>query len=57
MVVGDDPDILPIIKKSRESDVKINVYGFTSPADAVQEFAINSQDYGALSFLRSGCRK
>ena len=48
MVVGDDPDILSIVKKSRESDVKIKLYGFTSPADAVQEFAINSQDYDAV---------
>ena len=48
MVVGDDPDILPIIKKSRKSDVKIKVYGFTSPADAAQKFAIKSQDYDAV---------
>jgi CheY-like chemotaxis protein len=48
MVVGDDPDNLTIIKKSLESDVKIDVYDFTNPVDAVQQFAINSQDYDAV---------
>jgi CheY-like chemotaxis protein len=48
MVVDDDPDILTIIKKSLESDVKIDLYGFTNPVAAVQQFAINSQDYDAV---------
>jgi CheY-like chemotaxis protein len=48
MVVDDDPDMLTIIKKSLESDVKIDVYCFTNPVAAVQQFAINSQDYDAI---------
>jgi CheY-like chemotaxis protein len=48
MVVDDDPDILTIIKKSLESDVKIDVYGCTNPVAAVQQFATNSQDYDAV---------
>jgi response regulator RpfG family c-di-GMP phosphodiesterase len=48
MVVDDDPDILTIIKKSLEADVKIDVYGFTNPVAAVQQFAINSQDYDSV---------
>jgi CheY-like chemotaxis protein len=48
IVVDDDPDILTIIKKSLEADVKIDVYGFTNPVAAVQQFAINSQDYDSV---------
>ncbi|MDQ3854636.1 MAG: response regulator [Thermoproteota archaeon] len=48
MIVDDDLDILTIMKKSLKSDAKINVYGFTSPVAAVQEFAINPQDYDAV---------
>ena len=48
MVVGDNPDILTIIKKSLESDVKIGAYGFTNPVDAVRQFAINSPAYDAV---------
>jgi two-component system cell cycle response regulator CpdR len=48
MIVDDDLDILTIMKKSLESDAKIEVYGFTSPVAALQEFAINSQDYDAV---------
>lgn len=48
MVVDNDPDILTIIKKSVESDVKIDVYGFTNPVAAAQQCATNSQDYDAV---------
>lgn len=48
MIVDDDLDMLTILKKSLESDAKIKVYGFTSPVAAVQQFAINSQDYDAV---------
>lgn len=48
MIVDDDLDMLTIMKKSLESDAKIKVYGFTSPVAAVQQFAINSQDYDAV---------
>ena len=48
MIVDDDLDILTIMKKSLESDAKIKIYGFTSPVAAIQQFAINPQDYDAV---------
>lgn len=48
MIVDDDLDILTNMKKSLESDAKIKVYSFTSPVAAVQQFALNSQDYDTV---------
>ncbi len=48
MIVDDDLDTLTTMKKSLGSDAKIKVYSFTSPIAAIQQFAINSQDYDAV---------